>query len=188
MNMTLPIKDKKQLELMKACLKSRNARDYLLFMTGISSALRVSDILLLKVSDIWDGKKPCEYIEIREKKTNKYKRFAISQNLKKAITDYMKESQLSTNDFVFQSREGENKAITRQMVNYILDNACEAVGVKERFGTHGMRKTFAYWAWKSGCSLALLMDILNHSSESMVKKYLGITQENLDKVYINLNL
>jgi len=71
MKMTLPIKDKKQLELMKACLKSRNARDYLLFMTGISSALRVSDILLLKVSDIWDGKKPCEYIEISEKKTNK---------------------------------------------------------------------------------------------------------------------
>jgi len=74
------------------------------------------------------------------------------------------------------------------MVNHILDNACETVGVKERFGTHGMRKTFAYWAWKSGCSLALLMDILNHSSESMVKRYLGITQENLDKVYINLNL
>jgi len=36
---------------------------------------------------------------------------------------------MSDDDYVFQSREGENKAITRQMVNHILDDACETVGV-----------------------------------------------------------
>lgn len=51
-----------------------------------------------------------------------------------------------------------------------------------------MRKTWGYWAYKSGVSLALIMEALNHSSISNTKKYLGITQEDLDDVYMNLNL
>ena len=58
MNMVSPIRDKKQLELLKMYLREKSKRDYLMFMVGISSALRISDILKLKVGDIWDGRKP----------------------------------------------------------------------------------------------------------------------------------
>ncbi|WP_439951085.1 hypothetical protein, partial [Salmonella enterica] len=62
MNMVSPIRDKKQLELLKMYLREKSKRDYLMFMVGISSALRISDILKLKVGDIWDGRKPKEFI------------------------------------------------------------------------------------------------------------------------------
>ena len=74
MNMTYPLKEQKQIDLVKMYLKSKSVRNYLMFTVGISSALRISDILQLKVSSIYDGKKPKEFIEVKEKKTGKRKR------------------------------------------------------------------------------------------------------------------
>lgn len=85
MNVVNPIRCKKQLEAVKGYLRGKNKRDYLLFMVGITSALRISDILSLKVNHVWDGKKPAEFIELNEKKTGKYKRFPVTPNLKKQL-------------------------------------------------------------------------------------------------------
>jgi site-specific recombinase XerD len=187
MNMVSPIKDKKQIENMKLYLKDKSKRDYLMFMVGISSALRISDILKLKIKDIWDGKKPKEYIYLNEQKTGKYKRFPITENLRKAIREYIKEYKPEQEDCLFFSRKGD-KPITRQQASLILSTAGDYVGITESISTHSMRKTWGYWAYKSGVSLALIMEALNHSSIANTKKYLGITQEDLDDVYMNLNL
>lgn len=187
MNVVSPIKDKKQIEVMKLYLKERSKRDYLLFMIGISSALRISDILKIKVKDIWDGKKTKEFIFLNEKKTGKYKRFPITENLQKAIKEYMKEYNSGQDEYLFKSRKGD-KPITRQHAALILSHAGDFIGIKEPISTHSMRKTWGYWAYKSGVSLALIMEALNHSSIANTKKYLGITQEDLDDVYMSLNL
>lgn len=187
MNVVSPIKDKKQLELLKMYLREKSKRDYLMFMTGISSALRISDILKLKVKDIWDGRKPTEFIFLNEKKTGKYKRFPITENLQKAIKEYVKEYNPKEDDYLFCSRKGD-KPITRQHAALILSRAGDFVGIKEPISTHSMRKTWGYWAYKSGVSLALIMTVLNHSSIENTKNYIGITQLDLDNVYMNLNL
>ncbi|AOT72539.1 hypothetical protein Gferi_25085 [Geosporobacter ferrireducens] len=70
----------------------------------------------------------------------------------------------------------------------ILKNACAALGVKENVGTHTLRKTWGYWAWKSGVPLPIIMEVLNHSSLSVTKRYLGITQDEINDAYIGLNL
>ncbi|WP_411682896.1 site-specific integrase [Clostridium thailandense] len=188
MNTVNPIRDKKQLEAMKSFLKGKDTRDYLMFMVGISSALRISDILRLKTKDIWTGKKPQEFIMLNEKKTGKAKRFPITKNLNKAILQFMKEFDLDQEEYLFQSRKGNKKTITRQHAAYILSQAGDYIGIKEPISTHSMRKTWGYWAYKSGVSLALIMEALNHSSISNTRKYLGITQEDLDNVYLSLNL
>jgi len=192
MNTVQPLRDKKDIEKMKSYLKDRNPRDYLMFMIGISSALRISDILKLKVSNVWDGKKVKSHIDIREKKTDKGKRFAISPNLEKALRDYIKSNQLSPDDYLVTSKkpdkDGNRKPISRQQAHEILSNAADWIGIKDAVSTHTMRKTWGYWAYKSGVSLALIMEALNHSSIANTKKYLGITQDDLDEVYINLNL
>ncbi|MBQ6480066.1 MAG: hypothetical protein IJI45_03010 [Anaerolineaceae bacterium] len=52
-----------------------------------------------------------------------------------------------------------------------------------------MRKTFGYNAWKMlNTPLALLMDIFNHSSVRVTKRYLGITQDDIDQVYLKIKL
>lgn len=188
MNTVEPIRDKAKIDALKKYLKGNSIRDYLLFVTGISSALRVSDLLKLKIKDIWDGKKVCEIISLKEKKTGKYKQFPISKNLEKAIREYVDEYKpTDLEQYVFFSRQG-TEPLSRSQAFRILKNAAQAVGIKENIGTHSMRKTWGYWAYKQGYSLALLSDIFNHSSEAVTRRYIGISQEDRNEVYINLNL
>ena len=72
------------------------------------------------------------------------------------------------------------------MAYYILNRGAKAVGIKEPIGTHTLRKTFAYWAYKQGTSLELIQKILNHSSASVTLRYIGITQDQIDAVYENM--
>ncbi|MEH7076225.1 site-specific integrase [Neobacillus drentensis] len=186
--MVSPIREKKQLEAVKGYLRGRNKRDFLLFMVGISSALRISDILRLKVKDVWNGKKPVEYVDLHEKKTGKYKRFPVTPNLNKAIKEYMAEYNGNPDDYLFVSRVGKNKPISRQYANMMLNEACDMVGITEPFGSHGMRKTWGYWAFKGGISLDYVSIALNHRSIAETKRYLGLLQEDLDNIYLQVNL
>ncbi|MFL0163959.1 tyrosine-type recombinase/integrase [Candidatus Clostridium helianthi] len=187
--MTYPLKEKKQIDLVKMYLKSKSIRNYLMFTMGISSALRISDILNLKVSDIYDGKKPKEYIDVKEKKTGKSKRFATSPNLQKSIKEFVKAYELKQDEYVFVSRKSDNKPITRQRAVQILTEALDMCGLSDiNFGSHGMRKTFAYHLWKRGTDITFLMRLLNHSSPREVLHYISVEQEELDDIYVNLNL
>lgn len=189
MKVVHPIRDRKQLEAVKGYLRGNSKRNFLLFMVGISSALRISDILKLKVNHVWDGKKTKEFIEINERKTGKYKRFPITKNLSKAIKDYMIEYPNKNSDnFLFTSRKGGNQPISRQYAAKVLNDACDMVGIEERFGTHGMRKTWEYWAFQKGISLDYICIALNHNSVAETKRYLGILQEDLDNLYLEVNL
>lgn len=70
----------------------------------------------------------------------------------------------------------------------IINDAARHVGIKEAIGTHTLRKTFGYWAYKAGNDISRIQKLLNHSAPSVTLAYIGITKEDLDSVYINLNL
>ena len=53
---------------------------------------------------------------------------------------------------------------------------------------HTMRKTFGYHAYKKGMDITIIQKLLNHSSPSITLSYIGITRDDLDNVYLNLNL
>lgn len=177
-----PIRDKKKLDLMKKVLKGNNIRDWLLFILGINSGLRISDLLTLTVEDV-KGK---DRIILREQKTDKIKSFPLGETSRKAINEYLKSTGL-TSGYLFPSRKGD-KPISRIQAYRILNDAAEEAGIKENIGTHTLRKTFGYWAYRQGVDIAMIMQLLNHSAPSITKRYIGITQDELDEVYINLNL
>ncbi len=62
------------------------------------------------------------------------------------------------------------------------------VGIKDRIGTHTLRKTFGYHAYKMGMDLSVIQKLLNHASPSITLSYIGITRDDLDNVYLSLNL
>lgn len=178
-----PIRDIKKLNKMKDYLLKSNERDYLMFVIGINSGLRIGDLLSLTIDDV-AGK---DYITIREEKTDKIKRFALSDACKKAIKDYLKNSG-QTEGFLFKSRKGD-KAISTVQAWRIINDAAAFAKIGENIGTHTMRKTFGYHALRKGIDIAYIMECLNHSSAAITKRYIGITQDELnDKVYLNMNL
>jgi len=62
------------------------------------------------------------------------------------------------------------------------------VGLRGNFGTHSLRKTRGYYARMQGEDLALIMHKLNHESIAYTKRYLGITDDELQAVSQRLNL
>ena len=86
MNTVEPIRDMDLIFDMMDFLKGQNIRDYVLFMFGIYTGLRISDILKLRVRDV----KEKDTVYMREKKTGKEKRFAINDELKPVIVDFIK--------------------------------------------------------------------------------------------------
>jgi site-specific recombinase XerD len=62
------------------------------------------------------------------------------------------------------------------------------VGLRGSYGTHSLRKTWGYHARKHGVDLALIMHKLNHNNLAYTKRYLGITDEELEEIIRRLNL
>ncbi len=182
MELVEPIRSKKQIDAMKRYLKAGNIRDYLLFVLGINSGLRISDLLSLQVQDV-KGK---ERISLREQKTGKTKDFPLSDTCQKAVKEYLQVRGMDAG-FLFASRKGQG-AISRVQAYRILNEAARAIGIKEQIGTHTLRKTFGYWAYQAGVDITRIQKLLNHSAPSVTLAYIGITKDELDDVYINLNL
>jgi integrase len=175
---TQPITDKAKLEAMKADLKSKSERDYMLMLMQLNAGLRIGDVVGLKVSDIRDK----DYLDIKEGKTNKKKHFKLNNQLKEEIKEYIKG--MNDEDYLFPSRQvktktGEKECISRMQAYRILCNSAERVGIKD-FGTHSLRKTFGWFYYKKTKDVAKLMDIFNHSSQKITLVYIGVRQAEID--------
>lgn len=99
MNIVEPIKSIEDIQNIKRVL-SKKPRNALLFSFGIISGLRITDILSLDVKDV----KSKDYIELREKKTNKYKKFLINENLRLRLKNLSKTN--PTTDLYFIRKKG----------------------------------------------------------------------------------
>jgi integrase len=149
-------------------------------VAGINLGLRISDLLQLRVKDVRK-----QYVSLREKKTGKEKRIKINKTLRKALDLYIKDR--DDQEYVFRSREGLNKPISRSSAYIILREAAEYVGL-DSIGTHTLRKTFGYWHYKKFKDVALLQEIFNHSSPDITLRYIGITQDTMDKTMDDFGL
>ncbi|MFB5662502.1 tyrosine-type recombinase/integrase [Alteribacillus sp. HJP-4] len=107
--------------------------------------------------------------------------------VKKSIREYLMTRDYEKNEPLFRSRKGK-EALKRQQAYRIINEAARAVGIKERIGTHTLRKTFGYHAYQSGVDFSILQKLFNHSASSVTLAYIGMTQDDLDNVYLNLNL
>jgi len=153
---------------------SDQPRNELLFAFGINTGLRISDILKLKVEDVKNKK----HITIIEQKTNKYKKILIMKELRNEISQYIKGKNNDT--YLFKTRD-KNAPISRIQAYRIIHNACKNTRIKENIGTHTLRKTFGYHFYKRTKDIALLQNILNHSSPKVTMRYIGVNQDIIDE-------
>jgi integrase len=199
MKIVEPIRDKEKIEAMRRYLSSPErtfaVRDSLMFTLGMNSGLRIGDILDLTLEQIVDGGKPREFVEVEEEeKTGKRNRFALGKKIQQAILSYVKEyPDAKPTDPVFFSRKridkgNRKKAITRVQAWQILSTAARAVGIVDRIGSHSLRKSFGYHHYRAGIDVTMIQTIFNHSHPKETLRYLGITQDEKDKVFVSSNL
>ena len=181
MKIVQPIREKKKIEEMKIELRKKGTRDYLLFVTGINTGLRISDIIKLRVMDVLNEDRTVKsHICINEQKTGKRKRFKINDTLSREFIEYTKNMKMT--DCLFVSRIGENQPITRIQAYRKLNVVGKKIGLEE-IGTHTLRKTFGYWFYKKTKDIAMLQKLFNHSSPSITLAYIGIEQDEIDEAY-----
>ena len=173
MNFVEPIRDSRMVKDIGAYLQQRGEKYYIMYMVGIYSGLRVSDILKLKIRDV-RGKTE---IRIREKKTGKERSFPINRELSAALSSYCEGKQ--GYEYLVPSSKATAKAISREYAYRVIHEAGMAFGL-ENLGTHTMRKTFGYHFYLQTKDIVLLMRIFNHSHQSETLRYIGIEQTTID--------
>ena len=176
-----PIRDMEDIENMKRVLKKNGQRDYMLFLTGINTGLRISDILKLTVADVRDK----SHINIVEKKTGKKKRLLLNAPFKAELDEYILD--MADEEPLFKSQKGINQPICAIRAWGILKEAGNKCGLTE-IGTHTLRKTFGYHFYQQYKDVALLQDIFNHSSPSVTLRYIGINADMIDTAISKFNL
>ena len=173
MNTVEPIRDMGTVNDIADYLKSQCYRNYVMFVFGIYSGLRISDILRLRVRDV-RGKKD---VYIREKKTGKEKSFPINPELRPILNEYIKDK--ADYEYLIKSAKGENTAISRQQAYDILSKAGKKFGIS-KIGTHTLRKTFGYHMYQQTKDIVTLQQIFNHASVQVTMRYIGLTKDMRD--------
>lgn len=177
-----PIRDKKMIKKMYYYLNGKDRKYGLMFKFGLNTGLRISDIIPIKVEDIFNSKSAFrDYLVIKEKKTGKEKKIKINSALRDEIDSYLKSRQNRTNSYLFYSAKGDH--ISRIQAYRVLKEAADCCGI-ENFGTHSLRKTWGYWTYRlSKYNVGLIMDTFNHSSQSITLRYIGVNQDQKDELY-----
>ena len=195
MNFVEPIRDRKKIAQIKNLLRGQKRfRDLLLFVVGINTALRISDLLQLQVNHFLDEQEQIKHrFWIKERKRGKRHEVVINASIREALDEYLAaypDIGKDRNSFVFFSSKMNNysHSIKRGQAWKFITSICREAGLSGNFGTHSLRKTWGYHARMSGVDLALIMHKLNHESIAYTKRYLGITDDELQAVAQRLNL
>lgn len=171
-------------------LKADNhLRDYLLIIMGCYFGLRISDLLSLKWEHVFEKHE----LLIQEKKTKKLRRITINPKVHQAIQAHVlnlkQQDNYSVDKFIFANRTGSKISVSyiNKRLKFIF--AKYNVAVKNP-SSHTLRKTFGKRIYeadnKSERALVYLSEIFSHSSISITRKYIGITQEQISDMYLSL--
>ena len=176
------------MNLIRKLAKDGNYKMSLLIALGCFTGLRISDILALR----WNQILGVDEFTIIEKKTGKQRTLRLNPQLQKHIQEcYEHIKPIGVKAPILVSQKGTT--FTIQAINRKLKDIKKQYKVKiKNFSCHSLRKTFGRQVYnmnESNAELALvkLMELFNHSSIAITKRYLGLRQEELLETYTCLS-
>ena len=174
------IKKKSDIKKIEKYFADNNKRDLLMFVFGINTGLRISDILKLNISDVKNKQDLC----IKEQKTGKFKNFPLNSKLIRLIDEYTQNTEGCVP--LFMTKYGNR--LDRIEAYKILNKACKINDVNVNIGTHTLRKTFGYHFYKKYKDIVLLQKIFNHSTPNVTLRYIGIEEDEIFEKYLKFIL
>lgn len=174
MNTAQPITDERILKDIMSVYEE-GTKNHLILAYALNSGLRVSDILRATVGESKQG-----YWIKREQKTGKEKILKLPTNLRLLIIDFVNANDLEDSNPLFFNDRDKTQTISRQAVDKVIRHAGEMIGVT--LSAHSLRKTFGYMAYsKKLYDLSELQELFNHSSSKTTLRYIGVTQESINR-------
>lgn len=172
------------MNLIRKLAKDKNYKISFLVALGCFTGLRISDIISLRWKQILNT----EEFQIIEKKTGKQRTIRLNNQLQKHISEcYEHIKPIGINAPILVSQKGTIFSIQR--INIILKEIKTKYKLKvKNFSCHSLRKTFGRQVYNmnsesSELALVKLMELFNHSSVAITKRYLGLRQEEILETY-----
>jgi integrase len=179
-----PIKEMKDIKNIKTLLAD-NPRDLCLFVLGINTNLRASDLLQITAGDV-RHLKPGDTLNLKEKKTGKARAITVNKAVVEVTQRLLTSRAYPDVELLFTGQRGP---ITVSTVNAMVKRWCRAINLPENYGSHTLRKTFGYMQrTQAKTDIPTLMRMFNHSSQRQTLEYLCIQPEEIKDAYMRLEL
>jgi integrase len=169
------------------------ARDQALFLLGVRSGFRISELLSLRLLDVLQHGKVVERVTVARRHMKKVegRTVLLHSEARQALQVWLEELRqrgyMTSDVYVFQSRKGRNAALSRVQAYRILQDAFERAGVQGSLGTHSMRKTFANRMYsRLEGDLVKTQRAMGHKNINSTVSYLSFRQEDIDEAILGL--
>lgn len=181
-------------EDLKKCRKFLKEKNKIVILSlidiGVNTALRYSDLSKIKFEDINFDKT----LRLREKKTGKKKEIKLNSVCIKAIENlkrYYKKKGIEKYDkgYLFKSQnrkyilEKLDFPLTNSSFNRYLKSIKEMLGIEYNIGSHSLRKTWGKYYYEKYKDIGTVMKILNHSSQIITLRYIGLERKKIFQIY-----
>ncbi len=173
-------------------------RNYALFVVGINTAYRASELLSITLGQI-RHLQPGDRLEVKQKKTKKYRAITMNASCHQAIQQLLEHldrkalqmkdlSWVDDDSYLFAGRRPD-AALTVPTLNNLVKDWCRKVNLKGNYGSHSLRKTWGYMQrTKQDTPIPLLMQAFGHASQQQTLAYLCIQDEEIESIYTALEL
>ena len=194
--------DNSEIRIVSACFDGTFAtRNRGLFMLGVSTGGRISELLSLTVGDVWQNQKPVTDLLFDKSivKGGEISRAVpVNTDGSRAIEDLIgwhreHYGKLDVKRPVFPSRNGQGeKRMSRRTAHDVLKSAFETAGLNGKLATHSLRKSFAQRLYDQTGDIFTVQEMLGHKSVVTTQKYLGVNyasvRDALEKMSLDAEL
>lgn len=180
-----PIRNLKDIKAIKKLLSDK-PRDLCLFVLGINTNLRASDLVGIQVSDV-QHLKPGDSLVLKEQKTMKKRAITLNKAAYEAIQGLLMSQPYQSGDHLFKSQRAAT--LTVPSVSRLVKGWCRMVNLRGNYASHTLRKTWGYHQRVTfDRDIPTLMQCFNHSTQRQTLDYLCIQASEIKDVYMKSEL
>ena len=185
---TRPLNNNEIRRVFAAFTGTFEARNRGLFMIGVSTGGRISELLSLQIADVYQNGRPVTdllYSKSIVKGGEVSRAVPVNRDGRQAIDDLISwhiDYYGVTEAYrpLFPSRNGQGaKRMSRRTAHDVLKTAFEAAGLNGHLATHSLRKSFAQRLYDRTGDIFAVQEMLGHKAVATTQKYLGVNYANI---------
>jgi len=190
--------DNNEIRLVSACFDGTfEARNRGLFMIGVSTGGRISELLSLQIGDVYqNGRAVTDLLFDKSvvKGGEVSRAVPVNRDGKRAIETLIawhrdRYKNTEANRPLFPSRNGQGeKRMSRRTAHDVLKSAFEAAGLNGHLATHSLRKSFAQRLYDKTGDIFAVQEMLGHKSVATTQKYLGVNYASVREAVEEMSL